>query len=707
MSFFNSWSFSGKLMAVNASYILPCGVLMYFLILEKNNQIDFGQTERAGVEYQIPLQTLLTHVSEQKIMTREFLSGNKDIAGKLEDKKAQITRDFMTLTDVDGPHAQKLQFTTDSLAGKKKDKIGALSLNTEWTSISGQQDALTPALADERFDGLIGNINGGISYLGDSSNLILDPDLDSYYMMDATVIALPQAQTQAKDIVSYLQTLKAGEELSEKEKIKLNVLATQLQSMLDHVSASVQTSLSSDRSVNGPLPSMQKEIPAAINDYVRATDALIAATLAAASEPLTKEKLDGFVTTGGKAIAANFAFLSKASEQLDALLVVRVEAIKKARLVALGLALLAWLPTVLLAGVTVRRLNLSFTDSVSTLESEAAMASKSSANLSSASQTVSSGSTEQAAAIQETGASMSEMASMVSRSSTQAVTSQELSHKIKEQTEEGCRVMERMVHSMEAIQEANGQLQNISSIISYISEKTNIINDIVGKTQLLSFNASIEAARAGQHGRGFAVVAEEVGNLAQTSGSAAKEIRALIEDSRQQVEHILKSTLERVSEGKSVTEQAQKIFEVIAKDISRISSQIEGISEAAREQQFGIEQIAKAMTQMDSTTQANNRAAYSAASLSDQLMNQSQKLTTIASTLAELVSGKKNINVASPETSGDRDNHLTKPNGPLRALSSKTIESIVNRAPETNPAQDGMTPPPQIDADDDSFKRAV
>ncbi|MHA0111674.1 methyl-accepting chemotaxis protein, partial [Klebsiella pneumoniae] len=80
-------------------------------------------------------------------------------------------------------------------------------------------------------------------------------------------------------------------------------------------------------------------------------------------------------------------------------------------------------------------------------------------------------------------------------------------------------------------EDANSQLQSISNIIGEISAKTNIINDIVFKTQLLSFNASIEAARAGQHGRGFAVVAEEVGNLAQMSGNAAKEIRALLEDS--------------------------------------------------------------------------------------------------------------------------------------------------------------------------------
>jgi methyl-accepting chemotaxis protein len=360
---------------------------------------------------------------------------------------------------------------------------------------------------------------------------------------------------------------------------------------------------------------------------------------------------------------------------------------------------------------------------VDKLEKEADGANASSAQLASASSMVSSGSTEQAAAIQETGASMSEIASMIARSSSQAQMSQELAHKVTQKADEGCTVMERLVMSMESIHEANSQLQNISSIIHEISTKTNVINEIVGKTQLLSFNASIEAARAGQHGRGFAVVAEEVGNLAQTSGNAAKSIRELIEDSQKQVAHILKTTLETVSEGKSVTEQAQQIFSEIAKDISMISTQVESVTEAAREQQLGIEQISKAMIQMDQTTQSNNKAAHLAAQLSDQLAGQSHKLAVIARSVSQLVFGYNTRNGMQRKAEGaDHDgpgaNFETLPRRvdaprPLRKKSNDVqddaslIDSLARKGQNSEGVSVAHAPSQTLSADDESFKEAV
>ena len=96
-------------------------------------------------------------------------------------------------------------------------------------------------------------------------------------------------------------------------------------------------------------------------------------------------------------------------------------------------------------------------------------------------------------------------------------------------------IMTHLVTSVETIQKSNEQLQDISEIIVQINSKTTVINDIVAKTELLSLNASIESARAGEQGKGFAVVAEEVGNLAKISGKSAKDIQDLITKSEEQV----------------------------------------------------------------------------------------------------------------------------------------------------------------------------
>ncbi len=146
-------------------------------------------------------------------------------------------------------------------------------------------------------------------------------------------------------------------------------------------------------------------------------------------------------------------------------------------------------------------------------------------------------------------------------------------------------------------------------IIHSIKEKTQIINDIVFKTQLLSFNASIEAARAGQYGRGFAVVAEEVGKLAQMSGSASKEIDQLLADSQKRVTQIVDAVQHRVRDGKEVSGEALKRFNEIAKQIVTISDKVNQVGEATLEQEGGVEQTARAMDQMDETALHNKKGA--------------------------------------------------------------------------------------------------
>jgi len=723
----SNWSFSQKLMLANLAYLLPCAVLVFFLVTEKNAQIEFSAKEKMGLEFQRPLTNLLLHLGQHRALSHDFLKGVPGAKERLEGMRNQIEGDFGGLDEVEARLGLQLAFSDQELGARKRINSSPKILKTNWQSLLDKYKQANIEEIQDRHDRLLEDVMNAIAHVGDSSNLILDPDLDSYYIMDITLLALPKAFQQVQQTVNFLQTHNLDQTGVDKESmLQLATFAFQLRDTTARISSDIQTAINEDKKFYGSSLSLQRELPIKQKEFVNSMEKMILnLDRLVAQKPGENVQIlqPTLLNSATEALDQSYILWVKSAEELENLLEVRMDRHEWERFWALVLAVLAWLPPALLALFTVHKLSRSFTHAVEKLETEAEGANASSTQLASASSMVSSGSTEQAAAIQETGASMSEIASMIARSSSQAQKSQELAHKVTQRADDGCTVMERLVMSMESIHEANSQLQNISNIISEISTKTNVINEIVGKTQLLSFNASIEAARAGQHGRGFAVVAEEVGNLAQTSGNAAKSIRELIEDSQKQVAHILKTTLERVTEGKSVTEQAQEIFSEIAKDISMISTQVESVTEAAREQQLGIEQISKAMIQMDQTTQSNNKAAHLAASLSDQLAGQSHKLTVIARSVSQLVFGQKALESGSRKREPEAVQHATVSG--LEALQRRSdqstlvrkksgdygddaslIDSLARRGQsmESQTLTQGKQP---VSGDDDSFKEAV
>ena len=168
-------------------------------------------------------------------------------------------------------------------------------------------------------------------------------------------------------------------------------------------------------------------------------------------------------------------------------------------------------------------------------------------------------STQQSASLQETIAAIEQISAMVNQNAESSNKTKETVESSQLISEEGSQNVNEMLVVIEDIKSANDDIltqmdisnkefSEIVRIISDIAKKTNVINEIVFQTKLLSFNASVEAARAGEHGKGFASVAEEVGNLAQMSGDAAKEISEMLSNSIVRVNGIVDGTKSRIDE---------------------------------------------------------------------------------------------------------------------------------------------------------------
>lgn len=275
------------------------------------------------------------------------------------------------------------------------------------------------------------------------------------------------------------------------------------------------------------------------------------------------------------------------------------------------------------------------------LLSSADLMKEKSGSLKKMSQNVVNSSNDQANSIRNTAAAVAEVTSMIAKTSSLTDQSSQLAKNVVIGTEAGKLTVNNMVQSMTSIKDASNRLKEIESIIKQIEIKALVINEIVNKTELLSLNASIEAARAGEYGKGFAVVAEEVGNLANTSGKAANEIRELLEKSRSSVDEILNLTIQRVDEGQANTEEVAQVFEKIIMDVGEISSQITEITEATREQEIGVKQFASSMSEINTLASNNAQNAANSTEESAAVLIISDELRVHVDSMQKIIAGRK------------------------------------------------------------------
>jgi methyl-accepting chemotaxis protein len=215
---------------------------------------------------------------------------------------------------------------------------------------------------------------------------------------------------------------------------------------------------------------------------------------------------------------------------------------------------------------------------------------------------------EQASSLEETASSMEEMTSTVRQTADNAGQANQLALAARQQAEKGGAVVGNAVAAMSGINAASKKIADIIGVIDEIAFQTN----------LLALNAAVEAARAGEQGRGFAVVATEVRNLAGRSATAAKEIKALIVDS-----------VAKVEEGSKLVDESGRTLEEIVNSVKKVTDIVAEIAAASREQSSGIEQVNKAVMQMDETTQQNAALVEEASAASQAIVEQAQALSAM------------------------------------------------------------------------------
>lgn len=217
---------------------------------------------------------------------------------------------------------------------------------------------------------------------------------------------------------------------------------------------------------------------------------------------------------------------------------------------------------------------------------------------------------QQASSLEETASSIEEFTSTVKQNAENARQANLLAASASDVAVKGGEVVDQVVGTMASINESSRKIVDIISVIDSIAFQTNI----------LALNAAVEAARAGEQGRGFAVVATEVRSLAQRSAAAAKEIKALIDDS-----------VGKVDAGSKLVAQAGTTMDEIVSSVKRVTHIMGEITVASQEQSAGIEQVNQAVGHMDQATQQNAALVEQAAAAAGSLQDQASRLAQVVS----------------------------------------------------------------------------
>lgn len=264
-------------------------------------------------------------------------------------------------------------------------------------------------------------------------------------------------------------------------------------------------------------------------------------------------------------------------------------------------------------------------------------------------------SSSQASAITETAASVNEITSMLDSNIHAAKDAEKLIDTGVSTAQRGSSQVDSLMNEIEQmlanaqntatqLRESNEQLVEIMKVIAGVADKTKVINEIVFQTKLLSFNASVEAARAGDQGKGFAVVAQEVGNLAAMSGAAANEIgqsvaagiekaKALAESSRARIDAIIQSNTQQVTHAKTTAASCRDLFSDVQQNIVEIQERFRGILAASDQQSKGLEEIKSAIFKLEEISSQQSQLSQTTKSTMQDLDQGIETVQTLSQNL--------------------------------------------------------------------------
>ncbi len=618
---FRRIDFKAKALTISLIFSIPMAWISWQYFGDKAATIDFSSKERIGVTYAQQVMPLLSVLQQQRsVVVTEALNQPPlaSVQQEVLERLKHLESTQQALGGALGTHQPYQAF----VEANRKLPTAAAGYDTVLTAHSEQINQLITLLATST----------------DGSNLTLDPDIDTYYLMDAAMFRLPlviEYLSQLGELGAGMLKSPQANPAQVRRATELIVLASgQLQAVRDGLDKVYAYNGTTKETVNADESLRQATV------FIKNAEAM----LLRAQGP--QGSAETHVAQSRQAAQALSQLTTRATLKMDALIGTRVQGMTTARTITTLVMLFCVVAAAYLflsfkkvldgglreisfhldsmrdgnlttqpkawGGDEVAKLIRSLLQMQGSITEIVKQVRESSDSLLTGASEISSGSMDlsartesNAASLQQTSASMDSMAQSVHHSADNSQSAASLANDNADVAGHGKGVIQRVIVTMDTVKASSGKIGDIIGVIDGIAFQTNI----------LALNAAVEAARAGEQGKGFAVVASEVRALALRSATAAREIKTLITES-----------MDRVDESTRIIQSAGTTMEQLVTNADRIRSLLQEISGTAAEQSSGISQIGVALQDLDQSTQQNAALVEETAAAASSMKDLAQQL---------------------------------------------------------------------------------
>ncbi len=644
--------YPAKFLLILFIMLVPLITVGYLLISEIEKKTAALEAEHTGISYFAGIRPLIQHIPQHRGMSGAFLNGAEAFREKMLAKQSAIDEMFAGLARVDTELGKELE------TGNEVSR-----LRSQWQKLKGEVFGMTPKQSFNAHTALIAGIIDLGHHVADTSGLILDPALDSYYLIDLIVIQMP-ILTEGMG-----QSRALGSGVAARGEMDNNSWA-QLAIRMDRIRAA-------EKAMNGHNAVVFKENPA-LRQVLESKGREAAAAVAAFADLITSKMLeaetititsDEIFASSTKAINGVFDYYDAIVPALDQLFLQRIDDGKRTEWISIVSFVAVLLIMVYLFAAFYRAvlnsinaiaessqrladgdltatvqlsardemsavaesfnsMSDSFRKMVSQVLTSSAQVATAAEELSAITQSTTEGISRQQLETDQVATAINEMSATVQEVAGSAQGASQASHEASAEAHGGERVVNNTIEQINALAEgirsSAVSIRQLEQDSESIGTVVDVIRGIADQTNLLALNAAIEAARAGEQGRGFAVVADEVRNLASKTQSSTQEIQGMIEK-LQGAARIAAEEMNRSSEqaelGVTAAAEAGASLQRITAAVNTISDMNTQIASAAEEQSAVAEEINRSIVNISQISDENTNGAGQTSSASQELAN--------------------------------------------------------------------------------------